>query len=146
MHAARWAVGAESGILATMSEARVVEVLGDEIARCRLEIGDVSPWRLRLECSGGGYASEGVDLFESLTALRLQLESDGLMLCVNGARADVFPSGMSRQMAGGRKAYQLVGGRRPDRRDLVDIFDSACCDSVVSVDEQLASVRKLRER
>ncbi len=124
----------------------MVEVRGEEIVRCRLEIGDVSPWRLRLECGDDEYSSEGLDLFESLTSLRLQLESGGLLLCVNGARADVYPSGMSRQMAGGRMAYQLARGRRPGREDLVDIFDAACCDWVVGVDEQLASVRKLRER
>ena len=109
MHAARWAVGAESGILATMSEARVVEVLGDEIARCRLEIGDVSPWRLRLECSGGGYASEGVDLFESLTALRLQLESDGLMFVRERSESRCVPVGDV--AADGRRPEGVSAGR-----------------------------------
>ena len=86
----------------------------------------------------------GVDLFDSLTGLRDALEAEGLLICIEGARADVYPSGMSRQMGGGRRAYRHVSGRRPERADLVDIFDATCCGDVVSVDEQLASVRRLR--
>ncbi len=137
-------MGAESELRAAMSEVRFVEVRGSAV-RGELQIDGASPWRLRLECGGVGYSSEGLDLFESLTSLRLQLEADGLALCVEGARADVFPSGMSRQMTGGRKAYRIVRGRRSGPDDLVDVFDPTCCDCVVGVDEQLASVRSLRE-
>ena len=137
-------MGTESELRAAVTEVRDVQVHGSE-ARGRLTIEDASPWQLRLECGGIQYSSEGLDLFESLTSLRRQLEADGLALCVEGARSDVFPSGMSRQMSGGRMAYRIVRGRRSGPDDVVDVFDPTCCDSVVGVDEQLAAVRALRE-
>lgn len=127
-----------------MSESREVLVLGSELEPGVLTIAASEPWDLTLELGERRYAVCGADLFDSLTSLRGALEADGLLICVEGACADVYPSGMSRQMAGGRRAYRHVSGRRPDRTDLVDIFDSACCHAVVSVEEQLASVRRLR--
>ena len=126
-----------------MSEVRFVEVRGSA-NRGELLIADEAPWELRLECGGRLYSAQGGDLFESLTTLRRELERQGLGLCVEGARADVFPSGMSRQMSGGRKAYRVVRGRKPEPTDVVDVFDATSCDSVVSVDEQLASIASLR--
>jgi hypothetical protein len=63
------------------------------------------------------------DLFEALADLRQSLEEQGIRLFCNGARTDVWPSGMSRSMSGGRKAYVLRLGTHA--RDLVDIFDGA---------------------
>ncbi len=95
---------------------------------------------------GGGRMTSRADAsgFDSLTSPRGALKAEGLLICIEDARADVYPSGMSRQMGGGRRAYRHVSGRRPDRADLVDIFDAACCHDVVSVDDQLASVRRPR--
>ena len=127
-----------------MSESREVSVLGPDIACGVLIIADRAPWDLALELGDRRYAVTGLDLFDSLTSLRGALEAEGILICIEGARADVYPSGMSRQMGGGRRAYRHVPGRRPDRSDLVDIFDATCCSGVVSVDDQLASVRRLR--
>lgn len=66
------------------------------------------------------------------------------MLCVEGARGDVFPPGMARQMSGGRQACRIVRGRRPEREHLVDIFDHTCCDEVVTVNDQVGLGRRLR--
>jgi hypothetical protein len=63
------------------------------------------------------------DFFESLIQLRLQLEKDGLIPFCYGASLNVWPSGMSRQMGGGLKAYRLTEGRQARIADLVDIFD-----------------------
>jgi hypothetical protein len=128
-----------------MSESREVVVAGAATDRGILTIADTPPWGLSLQLGERRYHATGVDLFESLSALRGQLEVDGLQLCVAGARADVFPSGMSRQMGGGRRAYRLVAGRTPELDDLVDVFDPADQRDVVGVDEQLASVQRLRE-
>jgi hypothetical protein len=127
-----------------MSESREVSVWGLEVERGVLTIADEAPWDLALELGERRYAASGADLFDSLTSLRGALEVEGRLICIEGARADVYPSGMSRQMGGGRRAYRHVPGRRPDRSDLVDIFDATCCDDVVSVDDQLASVKRLR--
>jgi hypothetical protein len=54
---------------------------------------------LRMASHGGSEIRfEGDDLFECLINARLELESRGLLLCCQGCRPDVFPSGMHRQM------------------------------------------------
>lgn len=125
-----------------VSDQRRVEVAGGGGAWGVLRVGAAPHWRLQFGVGGRSYVSEGVDSFESLVSLRRQLEADGLLLCVNGARSDVFPSGMSRQMGGGRKAYVLVPGRTPTTDDLVDILDPAPSGAVVTVSEQYDSVRR----
>jgi len=126
------------------TEVREVEVGGRHVAVGRLHIGDSPPWGLRLVVGEEDYSVVGEDLFESLVSLRRLLEADDRVLCVEGARGDVFPSGMARQMSGGRQACRIVQGRRPEREDLVDIFDQTCRDEVVTVDDQVVLVRRLR--
>jgi hypothetical protein len=65
------------------------------------------------------------DLFKSLKLIRAYFEVDGSKLLCNGARVDVYPSGMSRGMGRGRKAYILIQGKQARRENLVDIFDYA---------------------
>jgi len=125
-------------------EERDIAICGREVVTGRLEIEDAHPWTLWLMIANEEYSSVGADFFDSLQNLRGLLEPDGQMLCVQGACRDVFPSGMSRQMSGGRSAYRFVAGRRPGREDLVDIFAPAACDRVVGVDEQITTVRELR--
>lgn len=130
-----------------MTELRQVSVVGSAALAENLGvlgIAEAAPWDLFLELGDRRYSSTGDDLFESLTSLRYALEGDGLLICVEGARADVYPSGMSRQMGGGRRAYRHVAGRRPSRADLVDVFDATPCEEVVGVDAQLASITQLR--
>lgn len=114
-----------------MREDRDVDVVGpDGIRPGRLVIALEPPWRLRLEVGGEAYAADGRDLFQCLTAVRRAVERHGLRICCLGSRPDVFPSGMSIQMSGGRKAYRHHRGRRPTRADLVDVFDPASCADV----------------
>ena len=127
------------------AEVREVEVGGRRVAVGRLYIDDSPPWGLRLVVGNEDYSVVGDDLFDSLAKLRRLLEVNDRVLCVEGARGDVFPSGMARQMSGGRKAYRIVRGRRPGREDLVDIFDPTCCDEVVTVEGQAAAVRRHRD-
>jgi hypothetical protein len=76
------------------------------------------------------------DLFLALLEFRRQIEPDGWRVLVNGARRDAWPSGMSAQMSGGTKLYLLPQGRKPAMRDVVETFDPAGSDDVVTVEEQ----------
>lgn len=103
------------------------------------------PYRLRLAFPDGRIVeSEGEDLFHALELVRLELEADGLLVCCQGARPDVYPSGMARQMSGGLRAYRHLPDRRPTRDDIVNVFDPADCHEVVTVDAQLVSMQRLR--
>ncbi len=76
-------------------------------------------------------AFTGSDLFEALCDLRQALEGMRIQALCAGAQVNVYPSGMSRSMSGGRKAYVLKEGVRSS--DLVDIFergDALFCGSV----------------
>jgi hypothetical protein len=122
-----------------MSEVRQIEVRRRDlrIEKCHVVIADASPWHLVFSGAGRtGVVFEGRDLFEALAGLRSTLEAAGDQLLCNGARRDVFPSGMSRSMGGGRKAYVLRLGTPAKQGDLVDLFDPASPDLVGTVDKQ----------
>lgn len=91
---------------------------------CRIEVGSKS--------------FEGSDLFAALISLRSSLELNQRRICCNGSRADVFPSGMAREMSRGRKAYSLKLGARPSSEDVVDIFQTADSTQIGTVDDQKA--------
>jgi hypothetical protein len=127
-------VGAEPWVPgSSVSASREVPVLGSGVERGVLTIGEGGSCELVLEVGERSYRATGFDLFDSLVTLRGVLEAEDLLICVEGARSDVYPSGMSRQMGTGRGAYRHV-----------DIFDETCCDDVVRIEEQLASIRRLR--
>ena len=94
-------------------------------------------WAMRLDgVEIGEQNFEGQDLFEAMIRLRHALEHrDAQLLCV-GARPDVFPSGMSRGMGAGRKAYVTRMGEPARRTDLLDIFDYAAPGLVGTVEQQ----------
>ncbi len=79
---------------------------------------------------------EGDDLFKSLQLIRAFFEEKGAKVLCNGARVDVHPSGMSRGMGRGRKAYVVKLGKQARRTDLVDIFDYADPDQIGSIKNQ----------
>ncbi|WP_067885433.1 hypothetical protein [Actinomadura chibensis] len=106
------------------------------------------PWRLTLRADDGReWEAEADDLFAAFQEIRRTTDAEGIKLCVNGARRDAHPSGMSRDMGGGRMLYHLPSRRgarillslfkRPNPRNTLYIFDPAPCDSVVSVEEQV---------
>lgn len=98
------------------------------------------PWSLRLVWAAGELEAVRGDLFECLSVIRRELDPQGIRVCCAGARLDVYPSGMGRQMGGGRRAYVHRDGGRPTAHDLVDIFDSVDPELVVTVAEQEAAV------
>jgi hypothetical protein len=90
------------------------------------------------------------DIFKAMQTLREYLEAKDCQLLCAGARPDVWPSGMSREMGGGRKAYVMQLGK--PATELVDIFDYAEPAAVGTVQQQrefveawFASLPRLRE-
>ncbi|QKX15515.1 hypothetical protein [Microbulbifer sp. YPW1] len=63
------------------------------------------------------------DLFEAFKKVRVKARELNLEFECNGAKRNVFPSRMSRSMAGGKLAYELTMGKQARKTDMVDIFD-----------------------
>jgi hypothetical protein len=100
-----------------------------------------NPIGLRMASHGvPGVRFDGDNLFKCLIDARLELESRGLMLCCQGCRPDVFPSGMLQQMNAGRFAYKLHRNAPLSESDIVDIFAPAEPSEVASVSGQRAAV------
>ncbi len=112
----------------TMLEQRQVKIRCDsKIIERKIEITTSTPWELRLLSESEKeieYSCKGTDLFECLTMLRSKyLEKKECFILCNGSRMDVYPSRMSRQMSGGKKAYVIRLGKQARRSDLIDIFN-----------------------
>src|SRR5712691_10642003 len=73
---------------------------------------------LELTASGGEFSASAGDFFECLIQLRKQLEPGGYRFLVNGARRNVWPSGMGRDMGAGLQAYCLTLGKPAQIGDL----------------------------
>ncbi len=76
------------------------------------------------------------DVFECLTNLRQELVKYNCRVLCNGARIDVYPSGMCRDMGSGLVAYIFKNGESVSEKDLVSIFDYADPELIASVEEQ----------
>ena len=79
--------------------------------------------RVTLRYRGREIAASAQDYFEAFCRLREQLEAESLIPFCYGASLRVFPSGMCRDMSAGMTAYRLTRGQKPQRTDLVRIFD-----------------------
>lgn len=80
--------------------------------------------------------ARGRDVFDGLQQLRRELEPLGWYPLCNGARVDCYPSGMARDMGGGRSVYVLTiedKGRKPR---LVGTLEPAPREKVGTVAEQ----------
>ena len=113
-----------------------------EIVTLEVNEPPLQPWLLLRRADGSENRHYGPDLFECLKDLRHTLEKDGLLLCCQGARPLVFPSGVSRQMGNGRMAYPLRRVPPLSEADLIDIFQPADVAEVGTVEEQTEAVRK----
>jgi hypothetical protein len=92
-------------------------------------------WELQLEDLEGHPTSfRETDIYKAMQTLREYLEAKGCQLLCAGARPDVAPSGMSRSMGGGGKAYVMQMGKQAT--ELVDIFDYAEPGVVGTVKQQ----------
>jgi len=114
-----------------------VQLNGGEKEECSLVVSESAPWEIFF--SGAGYEYEkfeGSDLFKAFLVLRKKLEESDYKLLCSGARKDVLSSGMSRSMGGGRKAYVVRLGSQARMKDMLDIFDYAEPELIVSSHEQ----------
>lgn len=91
-------------------------------------------FQVALDRPTGTVHGRGPDLFDALVDVRRQLEVDGWLLALQGARRDTFPSGMTREMAGGARVYVLRVGEQA--RDTVGTFDDAPAELLGTVEEQ----------
>ena len=108
-----------------------------------VEISKGSPWWLAFrDFDGARQRFEARDLFEAFLAMRENFEARGCQLLCAGARKDAWPSGMSRSMGGGRKAFIVHLGLPAEMDALVDIFDYAEPEVVGTVEEQRAHISK----
>jgi hypothetical protein len=104
--------------------------------------GPMPCYRIQLVTRAGNYTcpytATAPDLFEALVRVRRQLEPDGLMVAVQGSRRDTYPSGMARDMGGGREVYVMRLGLPARREDMVGTLDDAPPGQLATVDEQWA--------
>jgi hypothetical protein len=77
------------------------------------------------------------DYYECLRAFRRLIEPDGFRVLCQGARPNVHPSGMTRQMGGALKSYVHTLGQPGSMKDLVGTFDPV---------EDIASVGTVQEQ
>ena len=122
-----------------MSERKIIKVRLEDgtIHDYEIEYATCHPWSLAifgLDTESERFDSD--DLFSCLIKLRQRLEQRNCKLLCNGARIDVFPSAMMREMGGGRMAYRNRIGKYSEREDIVDIFNYAAPETVGSIDEQ----------
>lgn len=74
------------------------------------------------------------DYFEALRSARRQLDPHGVRLLVNGARRDVWASGMAREMGQGLQVYVIERGK--PAQHLVALLDPCEASLVGTVEEQ----------
>lgn len=87
----------------------------------------------------------GGDLLDALTELRQHLGDRDLLLCCQGARINVWPSGMLRQFSHGRSGY-VLGTRLEDGSfEIVDLLAPAPSAQVVNVADQQEFVRAFHD-
>ncbi len=93
-------------------------------------------YRIELVLRGDLFTATGPDMFEALLRLRRQLEPYGYAVAVQGARRDVWPSGMARDMGGGMKAHVMRPGQDATLSGLVQTLDDAPVDLLGTIAEQ----------
>ena len=98
--------------------------------------GDADRVRLAVKFGGGEAVYEADDFFSALCSIRTELGVAGLMPRCYGSSRNVYPSGMSRGMGAGDKAYRLYPGQRGRTADMVDIFGDGPDVEPVSVPVQ----------
>lgn len=124
-------------------EVRVREPDG-QISSCRLRFPQYEPWYLVFEMPGREPINiESNDLFDCLCELRVILEEDGKQILCQGSRRNVYPSSMSREMSGGRVAYEHHLQQPTSVR--LDILDPAAGDDLATVAQQKEYIRQWRE-
>src|SRR5262249_12289462 len=113
----------------------------------RAELISLSEHACRLVIAWPGVSGErhfdAPDFYECLRAFRRLIEPDGFRVLCQGARPNVCPSGMTRQMGGALKSYAHTLGQPGSIKDLVGTFDPVeDIASVGTVEEQDGFMRR----
>lgn len=136
------------GSTLTMIERKKIIAMRADGSRldCELLISKRPPWTIELQgLSDKPLIYSGPHLFAALFEMRKELEKDNIILLVNGARKNAHAGGMCTSMGNGRKVY-MVELFLPGLRDsIVDIFDFAELEVIVSTSEQAAFNEKWRD-
>ncbi|MFJ8473660.1 hypothetical protein [Kitasatospora sp. NPDC094011] len=103
-------------------------------------LGDPSTALIALHDAGSRTEFSGADYLDCLTQVRRQLERDGRLLCCQGARPNVHPSGQLRQFTNGRQAYVRPAEPSGEAPETVDIFAPAPPEDIVNLDDQRAAI------
>lgn len=103
-------------------------------------LGDPSTALIALLDAHSRTEFSGTDYLDCLTQARRQLERHGRLLCCQGARPNVHPSGQLRQFTNGRQAYVRHSEPRSEVSEAVDIFAPASPGDVVNLDDQRAAI------
>lgn len=109
------------------------------------EVGDTYLLSCILPVQEEQVTGQADDCFAALQSVRRQAEERNWMICCKGARRNVWPSAMSRQMGGGIKAYVLEIGQQGTVDSLIDIFENDTPDSYATVADQEAFAREWLE-
>lgn len=107
-----------------MTSEFLIYLIGGEDDEAATITFDESEERCRLSCAYRGKVIESMadDYFDALCDIRRRMWAEGLIPFCYGASLNVYPSGMSRSMGGGLKAYRLTKGRQALMADLVGVF------------------------
>lgn len=92
----------------------------------------------------GEYKFQDRDFYAALLGLRVLLEPENIVICVNGCRSDFVCSSMAQQMSKGRVGYIVEMGKRGTNK--ARTFDYCDDESkLATVDFQMNYIRKWRE-
>ena len=105
-----------------------------DLAELELIIDSHRNARITLKYKHKEITKVATDFFEALCLIRQELENENILILCNGARKDVYPSSMGRQMGMGLKAYVHELGKNTN--NIVKIFEKADLELISSVSEQ----------
>ncbi|MCR1000756.1 hypothetical protein [Serratia rubidaea] len=105
-----------------------------QVAEVNLEI--THPCILTIKTPDGeAFKSQGDDFFDCFVKIRKNTPQ--IIYQCKGAKRSVFPSGMTRSMSFGLKAYDAIQGLQTKKENEVDIFDYENHDIVSDPEEQV---------
>jgi hypothetical protein len=109
-----------------------------EMENCVLLCDSLPPYAIDFQCDrlGNLRFDNAGELFENCRQLRLFLEEENWQLLCNAARPNIWASNLSRQSAGGWRAYLCTIGEQVSFDRLTDIFGEVSYDEIASVEEQ----------
>ena len=113
-------------------------------ARYFVELVD-GEWKVTIECGDERWTAIAADAFEALCSLRGRLEPEGYVFGLEGARPNVWPSGMARDMGGGLRAYVNDSERIRKREalEMINVFDPTDIVNVVDLSGQRDNLKRL---